>query len=80
MGMPLIMVSEEQLNKVLADVEHLLTDVSALLNQDAVAAQRLVELNAKPEIAKSEQELDAYLEQRGVDLGRVGDSRTSRFL
>lgn len=38
-------------------------------NQDLVAAQRLAELKAKPEIAKSEAELDAYLEQRGVDLG-----------
>jgi len=38
-------------------------------NQDVVAAQRLAELKAKPEIAKSEAELDAYLKQRGVDVG-----------
>lgn len=69
MGMPTIVVSEEQLNKVLADVEHLLTDVSVLLNQDLVAAQRLAELKAKPEIMKSEAELDAYLKQRGVNVG-----------
>ena len=33
-------------------------------NQDVVAAQRFAELKAKPEIAKSEAELDAYLKFR----------------
>ena len=65
--MPMISVSEKQLNRILVDMEHLITDVADLLSQDAVAARRLQELRAKPSMARSEAELDAYLKQRGVD-------------
>ncbi len=63
-----ISVSEEKFNKVLADVEALIEDVSDLLDQDEVAKKRMVDIEENPLIGKSEKELDDYLKQRGVKV------------
>ena len=63
-----ITISEEKFNKVLADVEVLIEDVSALLDQDEIAKQRMAELKKNPSIGKSERELDDYLKKRGVKI------------
>ena len=61
-----ITLSEEKLDKVIADVEHLIEDVVALLDQDAVARTRMAEIKSNSSIGKSEDELDKYLKKRGV--------------
>ena len=66
--MATITISEEKFNKVLADVENLIEDVSALLDQDEIAKQRMAELKKNPSIGKSERELDDYLKKRGVKI------------
>jgi hypothetical protein len=66
--MATIAVSEDKLNKVLADVETLIEDVASLVNQDDVAKKRLNEIQVDPSIGKSEQELDDYLKKRGVEI------------
>lgn len=63
-----ITISEEKLNKVLADVENLIEDVSSLLDQDEIAKKRMAEIKANPPIGKSENELDDYLKKRGVKI------------
>ena len=67
--MATITISEEKLNKVLADVETLLEDVSSLLDQDAIAKKRISEIKANPSIGISEKDLDDYLKKRGVKVG-----------
>ena len=67
--MATITISEEKLNKVLADVETLIEDVSSLLDQDAIAKKRMAEIKANPSIGKSEKDLDDYLKKRGVKVG-----------
>ncbi len=57
---------KNELNKVLIDVEVLIEDVASLLNQDEIAKKRLTEIKANPSIALSEEELDNYLEKRGI--------------
>ena len=42
--MATITVSEEKLNKVLADVETLIEDVSSLVDQDEIARKRIDEI------------------------------------
>ncbi len=66
--MTAITVSQEKLDRVLADVETLIEDVSLLLDQDAIAKRRLDEIKANPSLARSEQELNAYLKKRGVEI------------
>ena len=63
-----ITISEEKLNKVLADVENLIEDVSSLLDQDEIAKKRMAEIKTNPSIGKSENELDDYLKKRGVKI------------
>ena len=63
-----ISVSEEKFNKVLADVEALIEDVSDLLDQDEIAKKRVKDIEENPSIGKSEKELDDYLNQRGVKI------------
>ena len=58
--MKTVTISEQKLQKVLSDVETLIEDVTALLDQDEVAMKRLSEIRATPSIGKSEQELDRY--------------------
>lgn len=64
-----ITLSEEKFNKVLADVETLIEDVSSLIDQDEIAKKRMAEAKALPSIGKSEKELDDYLKKRGVKVG-----------
>ena len=64
--MATITISEEKLDKVLADVETLIEDVSSLLDQDEIAKKRMNEVRANPSVGKSEKELDEYLKKRGV--------------
>ena len=64
-----ITISEEKFNKVLADVEALIEDVTALFDQDEIAKKRMGEIKANPSIGKSEKELDEYLRKRGVKVG-----------
>ena len=63
-----ISVSEEKFNKVLADVEALIEDVSELFDQDEIAKKRIMDIESNPSIGKSEKELDDYLRQRGVKI------------
>ena len=63
-----INVSEEKFNKVLADVETLIEDVSDLFDQDEIAKKRISDIEKNPSIGKSEKELDDYLRQRGVKV------------
>lgn len=68
MDMPKLVVSEKKLNKVLADVENLIEDVSDLVDQDKIAKKRLAEMKSNPSIGKSEKELHDYLKKRGVKV------------
>jgi len=63
-----ITLSEEKFNKVLADVENLIEDVSDLFDQDNIAKKRIKDIEADPSIGKSEKALDAYLKKRGVKI------------
>jgi len=63
-----ITISEEKFNRVLADVEVLLEDVTSILDQDEIAKKRLAEIKANPTIGKSEKDLDEYLKKRGVKI------------
>ena len=67
--MTTITISEEKFNKVIADVEKLIEDVSSLLDQDEIAKKRMAEIKTDPSIGKSEKELDNYLKRRGVKVG-----------
>jgi len=64
-----ITISEEKFNKVLADVENLIEDVTDLFDQDKVVKERIADIEADPSIGKSEKELDSYLKKRGVQIG-----------
>ena len=66
--MATVAVSEEKFNKVIADVENLIEDVTDLFDQDEVAKKRLAAIKANPSIGKSEKELDDYLKKRGVKV------------
>jgi len=66
--MPNISVSEEKFNKVIADVETLIEDVSDLFDQDDIAKKRINDIESNPSLGKSEKELDDYLKQRGVKI------------
>ena len=63
-----ITISEDKFDKVIADVETLIEDVTSLFDQDEIAKQRMKEIKANPSIGKSERELDNYLKKRGVKL------------
>jgi len=67
-NMATISVSEEKFNKVMADVETLIEDVSVLFDQDEIAKRRLQDVKKNPSIGKSERELDDYLKKRGVKI------------
>ena len=71
--MATVTVPREQLAKILTDVETLITDVAALVDQDSIARTRLAEMQEDPSVRRSEKEFDAYLAQRGVQLDRVDD-------
>lgn len=66
--MDTINISEDRFKKVLADVEVLVEDVTALINQDDIVRQRIAEIKANPSIGKTEEELDEYLKKRGVKI------------
>lgn len=66
--MDTINISEDRFKKVLADVEVLVDDVTALINQDDIVKQRIAEIKADPSIGKTEKELDEYLKKRGVKI------------
>lgn len=62
--MSTITVPKEQFRKVLDDVEVLIEDVAALLDQDDIAQRRLADITKTPSIGRSEQELDDYIARR----------------
>ena len=64
-----ITVSEEKFNKVLADVENLIADVTDLFDQDKIVKERIADIEADPSIGKTEKELDSYLKRRGAQIG-----------
>lgn len=66
--MTTITVSEEKFNKVLADVEMLITDVSSLFEEEEIVKKRLKEIKNNPSIGKSEEEVNTYLKARGVKV------------
>ena len=66
--MDTINISEDRFKKVLADVEVLVEDVTALINQDDIVRQRIADIKANPSIGKTEKELDGYLKNRGVKI------------
>lgn len=63
-----IIVSKDKLDKVLIDVEVLINDVSTLLDVDEIARKRLLEIKSDPLSGLEEDELDSYLEKRGVKI------------
>jgi len=63
-----ITLSEDRFRKVLADVEVLVEDVTALINQDDIVKKRIAEIKANPSIGRTEEELDEYLRRRGVEI------------
>jgi|GEM_PF-1610058 len=63
-----ISISEDRFKKVLADVEALVKDVTALIDRDDVVKQRIAEIKANPSLGKTEKELDDYLKRRGVEI------------
>ncbi len=71
--MSTVIVPRDQLAKILTDVEVLIADVEALVDQDAVARQRLAAMRADPSVRRPEHELDECLADRGVELDRVED-------
>ena len=63
-----INISEDKLNKVLADVEVLIEDMALLLNQDEITKKRLKDIKNDPSIGISEEGIDNYLKKRGVEI------------
>ena len=63
----------ERLARILTDVEVLIADSTAPVDQDSIARQRLAVMGEDPSTHRSEKELDAYLAQRGVRLCRADD-------
>lgn len=63
-----ISISEDRFKKVLADVEALVEDVTALIDRDDVVKQRIAGIKADPSIGKTEKELDDYLRRRGIEI------------
>jgi len=63
-----ITLPKDKLNKVLLDVEVLVEDVALLLNQDEVVEKRLSDIEEDSSIGVEEEELDNYLEKRGVKV------------
>jgi len=66
--MTTITISEELWSRVIEDVERLVEDVSALVDQDEIARQRRLDLEENPSLGKSERELDEYLRKRSVGV------------
>ena len=71
--MTTVSVPHEKLAKVLSDVETLIANVASLVDQDAIATQRLGGMRTDPSVRRSERELDEYLATRGVQVDRVDD-------
>lgn len=63
-----ITISEEKLNKIVNDVEILITDVVSLIDQDEIVKKRMLEIKKDPSITKSETELDEYLKKKGIKI------------
>lgn len=78
--METIAISKGMFDKVLGDVGTLIEDVGSLFDQDELAKKRLEDIKQNPSIGKSEEELDEYLEKRGVKIEWLGVKRTPRFL
>ena len=66
--MATVTISEEQLNKVLIDVERLIDDITLIFDLDKIAKHRLREIKTNSAIGKSEGELNNYLKQRGIKI------------
>ena len=71
--MTTVTIPRDQLVKILTDVEVLVADVEALVDQDAIARQRLATMRADPSVRRPEHELDERLADRGVELDQVDD-------
>lgn len=67
--METICVPKEKLGKVINDVEKLISDFENLIgDQDQIAKNRQKELEEGVVKARTEDELDDYLKQRGIDI------------
>ncbi|PIN91369.1 hypothetical protein COU57_00995 [Candidatus Pacearchaeota archaeon CG10_big_fil_rev_8_21_14_0_10_32_14] len=66
--MDTLIVSKDKFEKVLGDFEILIKDVASFLNQDDIVKNRIKEINNNLTIDSSEDELDAYLKKRGVQV------------
>ncbi len=69
--METLTISREKFGKILTDIDILLSDIEEL-SPDEIVRQRIADINADPTLGKSEQELDEYLKERGVQIGRMG--------
>lgn len=64
-----VTVSKEKLGQVILDVERLVTHFEDLVeDQDKVAMKRLNDIQEGKIEGKSEEELDEYLKNRGVEV------------
>ncbi len=63
-----VLISQEKLDRVLEDVKTLVEDMESLFDQDAIVKNRLSDIKRNPSIGKSEEELDDYLKQRGLEV------------
>ncbi len=78
--MKALIIPKENFGKILNDIEILIQDIKNIpLVEDEIAKKRISEIEASPSIGKSEEELDQYLQKRGVKIDRVDCQRTSRI-
>ncbi|MEK6963514.1 MAG: hypothetical protein AABX70_03750 [Nanoarchaeota archaeon] len=64
-----IVIPKQVFTKILSDVEMLIDDVEMAL--DVKVRQRILDIDTGREKGKSEKEYYAYLEKRGVKVGKV---------
>ena len=64
--MDTVAIPKDILNKILLDVEVLIDDVELAL--DKKIRQRVLDIEENKIKGKSEEELDAYLQKRGVNI------------
>lgn len=67
--METLAVPKELFSKILTDVEILIDDVESALNTKV--KQRISDIEANKMKGKTEEELDNYLRNRGVKIGRL---------
>lgn len=67
--METIQVKREALKKILSTAELLVNEVEQALSQDEIAKNRMNDIRAGKVKGKPEEELDNYLDKRGIKIG-----------